>query len=517
MELTRLIDALSDPSAYPDPVSRIEVRQTHISVVFLAGAFVYKIKKPVSLGFLDFNSLEKRRHFCEEEVRLNRRLAPTVYRGVLPVTHSGDTIQVAGQGEVIEWAVKMEHLPESANLGAAVDRGEVGPDELQALARKVAGFHAAAQPAESRVAGNLEAVARNVRENFDQAGSLVGSAVSATVLQRLGRSPRRPWRWGPLIQARADRGVPRDAHGDFRLDHVYRFPERPPPADLVIIDCIEFNERFRFIDPVADSAFLAMDLLFHGRRDLAGAFADAYFQASGDAEGRTLLPFYISYRAAVRGKVEGLAFLEQEVPEAERARALDRSRGYWLLALGELESADRRPALLLVGGLPGSGKSTLARSLAERAGFVVLRSDVLRKDGRPCGGRHLLARMDRADLCRVSAPGRGDAVRGEARPDRCHLSRGQAPPDISAGLAALARAGGDVALQPIRKPCASAWSGAAMTSRMLTGRSTCRLRQAGRQRGRSPARPCAELPTGGDPGEAVARALAVLHEMELWS
>src|SRR5262249_53672278 len=145
----------------------------------------------------------------------------------------------------------------------------------------------------------------------------------------------------------------------------YLFPEKPPPADLVIIDCIEFNERFRFADPVADMAFLVMDFAFHGRRDLARAFADAYFRAAHDAEGRALLPFYSSYRAAVRGKVEGMKRSEKEVPEAERSAALRKARAYWLLALGELEQPGHRPCLVLVGGLPGTGKSTLARALAE--------------------------------------------------------------------------------------------------------------------------------------------------------
>jgi uncharacterized protein len=148
----------------------------------------------------------------------------------------------------------------------------------------------------------------------------------------------------------------------------------------VVIDCIEFNERFRFGDPVADMAFLVMDLRFQGRRDLAQAFAKAYFRASTDEEGRALLPFYTAYRAAVRGKVEGFQLAEKEIPDAERQNALIRARGHWLLALGELEEPGRRPCLVLIGGLPGTGKSTLARGLAEQAGFSLVRSDVVRKE-----------------------------------------------------------------------------------------------------------------------------------------
>src|SRR5262249_39123404 len=157
------------------------------------------------------------------------------------------------------------------------------------------------------------------------------------------------------------RGIPCDTHGDLRLDHVYHFPDRPVPADWVVIDCIEFNERFRFADPVADMAFLAMDLCLHARRDLTTSFADRYFRRSGDQEGRSLLPFYIAYRAAVRAKVQGMKAAESELPGSERTLALAKSRARWLLALSELETPRRKPCLLLVGGLPGTGKSTLSR------------------------------------------------------------------------------------------------------------------------------------------------------------
>ncbi len=175
----------------------------------------------------------------------------------------------------------------------------------------------------------------------------------------------------------------RDCHGDLHLDHVYFFPQRPPPDDLVIIDCIEFNERFRFIDPVADLAFPAMDFAFLGRRDLARCFSDAYFNAAGDDEGRALLPLYTAYRATVRGTMEGLLLAEKEVPEAERVPALTRARAHWLLALTELEAPAQKPCLLLVAGLPGTGKSRLAQALADSAGFHVVR---FRRDPQGTGG-----------------------------------------------------------------------------------------------------------------------------------
>lgn len=382
MELAHLIEALSDAIAYSHPVEKIQVHHTHISVVFLAGPFAYKVKKPVNLGFLDFSTLEKRLHFCEEEVRLNRRLAPQVYLGVVPVVETGKALQVEVEGEVVEWAVKMQRLPDGATLLQRLGRGEVGVQLVESLAQRIASFHRGAE-ANERIAvfGRFEAVTRIVLDIFAQAAAQVGTTVSGAVFGRVQALAEESLaRLRPLIEARAARGVPRDCHGDLHLDHVYYFPDQGPPADLVIIDCIEFNERFRFIDPVADMAFPAMDLAFHGRKDLARTFADDYFRTSNDEEGRALLPLYTAYRATVRGMVEGLELAEKEVPEAERSAALNKAQAHWLLAIGELETPGRRPCLVLIGGLPGTGKSTLAQGLAKRANFHVIRSDLMRKE-----------------------------------------------------------------------------------------------------------------------------------------
>lgn len=382
MELTRLIDALADPAAYPERVEKVEVRQTHISAVFLVGRYAYKVKKPVELGFLDFSTLDKRRHACEEEVRLNRRLAPTVYLGVVPVVLAEAGVTVEGAGEPIEWAVKMTRLPDEATLLHRLERQGIDATLAKSLGRRVASFHSNANGGEVVAAfGRFEVVAANARENLKGSAAQVGTTLSHAVFVRLQALIEHALaRLRPLIDRRAARGVPRDTHGDLRLDHVYLFPKQPPPDDLIIIDCIEFDERFRFADPVADMAFLVMDFVAHGRPDLASAFAGAYFEAAADREGEALLPFYTAYRAAVRAKVGGIEQAETEVPEADRASARVEARARWLLALGRLEEPDRKPCLALVGGLPGTGKSTLARGLAERAGFQVIRSDTVRKE-----------------------------------------------------------------------------------------------------------------------------------------
>ena len=219
METQELIEDLSVPSAYPQSVEKVEVHQTHISVVFLAGSLVYKIKKPVNLGFLDYSTLERRRHFCDEEVRLNRRLAPSVYLGVVPVTRDGERIKMEGKGTVVEWAVKMERLPDSATLEAHLERGSIGGSSIEEFARRLAHFHMTAH-AGQKVArgGSFEAVARNARENFEQSEAHVGRTFSNSTFERLksltekalaelrdidcrareaGHSPRHTWRPSP--------------------------------------------------------------------------------------------------------------------------------------------------------------------------------------------------------------------------------------------------------------------------------------------------------------------------------
>jgi len=382
MDLRELIKALSAPSAYPEPVEAVELRQTHISLVFLAGSFAYKIKKPVDLGFVHYGTLALRRHSCDEEVRLNRRMAPKVYLGVVPVTREGGAIRMEGTGELVEWAVKMKRLPDRATLRARLEAGDLGAAALEEWARRLVQFHASAESGEHVAAGgSLETIAWNTRENLDQAQSQLGVTISRLTLDRLKeRTEAALARLGGLIGHRAHCGVPRDTHGDLRLDHVYWFPDRDPPDDWIAVDCIEFADRFRYADPIADIAFLAMELTISGRGDLADAFVEAYLSASGDDEGRSLLPFYRSYRAAVRGKVEGMKLAEPEIPEADRAAARTRARALWLFALAELEDARHKPGLVMVAGLQGAGKSSLARALGDQAGFAIIRTDRVRKE-----------------------------------------------------------------------------------------------------------------------------------------
>jgi len=377
-----LLEALARPDAYPHDVGEIQVLQTHISAVFLVGEFAYKIKKPLNLGFLDFTTLERRRAACEDEVRLNRRLAPKVYLGVVPVTREGSSLRLNGPGEAVEYAVQMERLPADRTFEKLLEAGRLDRESVVRLARKIARFHASGSSSpEIEKEARWSVVAANARQNFEQMEASVGQTVSAGVFEKLRRGTEEMLReLRPLIEERARTGAARDTHGDLHLDHIYSLPGKAGVDELVIIDCIEFNTRFRYADPVSDIAFLVMDLDFHGREDLGRVAAEAYFEEGGDEEGRRLLPYYASYRAIVRAKVEGMALREAEVPTAQKDRLLCQARAHALLALRYLAPPRARPVLILVGGLPGSGKSRLCRNLEAGEDAFRLDSDEVRKE-----------------------------------------------------------------------------------------------------------------------------------------
>ncbi len=381
MDLLDLIDALSVPAAYPYPVGTVEVRQTHISVVFLAGPYVYKVKKPVNPGFLDFTTLEKRRHFCAEEVRLNRRLAPEVYVGVVPVAQTDAGLRLEAAGPVVEWAVKMQRLPDAATLHAQIGRGEVGRERIEALAQRIAAFHCAAETNERIAAfGTFANVARTVQEIFAEAGPQVGITVSPRVFDQLRALVNAALdRLRGLINARAAHGMPRlprrPAPGPYlrlprspaarrpgrhRLHRVQRASPLHRPGGRHGVR----GDGPRLPWPARPSRQLHRGVLAGGRR----------------CGGRGARAALRGVSRMVRGMVEGLELAEPEVPSAERTTALSRARAHWLLALAELAEPSGKPCLLLVAGLPGSGKSRLAAGLAERAGFTVVRTDVVRKE-----------------------------------------------------------------------------------------------------------------------------------------
>ncbi len=402
-EYTTLLTALARPSAFPFAISSdnvIPVVQTHASAVLLTPKVVYKLKKPKNYGFFDYSTPALRRHFCIQEVRLNSRLAPHVYLGVAPVlafahdtwrfgpTLPVDEVPEPGNlcegGKVVDYAVVMVHLPDEATLAARIRNDTISPASLQEVARYLAKFHTSTRTDE-RIAsfGMLDNVRLNWEENFEQMRPYVGRTLDADIYRHITTYVQRFMRdRAALFAERIRDGRIRDCHGDLRLQHVYIFDEAMASGSeqsrLAILDCIEFNERFRYSDVAAEVAFLAMELDNANRSDLGQVFVDEYIQATGDETMGEMLPFYMCYRACVRGKVTSFQLDGTEVPEAQRSTAQQEANEFFRLA-AHYAAGPTRPTLLMVGGLMGTGKTTLARAFQHQMYWPLLSSDMIRK------------------------------------------------------------------------------------------------------------------------------------------
>lgn len=399
-DFSAMLHALARPGVLPADSAgheSIRVVQTHASAVLLAGDRAYKLKKPRNLGFLDYSTPDLRREFCGREVTLNAHRAPSVYLGVAPIIVHPDGLLRLGDplepdasphpgaryagGTVIDYAVVMRRLPEEATLAARLAAGSAEPAMLAAVGRRIAAFHAGAAT-DARIAafGSPETIGANWDENFRQMAPYVGRVLTAATYERITGYvadflAARP----ALFRGRMEGGRVRDCHGDLRLEHVYILGTQLDRRDAVaIVDCIEFNERFRYGDVAAEVAFPVMELDAAGRPDLARTFVAAYIGATGDEDLLELLPFYCCYRACVRGKVAAFQLDEIEVPSPQR-EAAGRQAGALFSVAERYAGWPTHPCLVLVGGLMGTGKSTLAAALHSALGWPVYSSDVTRK------------------------------------------------------------------------------------------------------------------------------------------
>lgn len=372
---TEIFQAMERPEFYPHPVTAVELRETHISKVFLTGKYVYKIKKPVDLTFLDFTTLAKRRHFCHQEVVLNRRLTHNVYVDVVAVTFEDGRYHLGGPGVPVEYAVKMRQLPGDRSMVQLLRKGKINAKDIAQLARKLAEFYGKASSGEHiNTVATWETVRTNCEENFRQTEMFAGKLIDERMFHIIRAATRSfMQRRKPLFQQRIAKGNIRDCHGDLRGEHIY-FTD-----GIQIVDCIEFNERFRYGDVTADLAFLAMDLDFNGFPEIAQSLLDAYVHYTRDRDVFVLLDFYKCYRAFVRVKVNCLRLQEGNLSGSERSVLLEETRKY--LDLGYRYAVQfSRPTLWVVCGMPASGKSTIAGEFAKALGITVYRSDVVRKE-----------------------------------------------------------------------------------------------------------------------------------------
>lgn len=368
-----LIEALQQPEIYHHAVDNLTVLETHISWLVLTGPYAYKIKKPLNLGFLDFSTLDKRRYYCDEELRLNQRLAPEIYLEVIPITGSTARARLGGSGTPLEYAVKMVQFPQQARLDYCLQRGELSPEDINSLTDKVAKFHQALTGvSQDSLYGTPETVLQPALENFEQLDDLLKEEADREQVASLRQWTEAQWHsLQAAFTARKKAGFVRECHGDLHLGNIAWVEGK-----FIIFDCIEFNENLRWIDVINELAFLVMDLEDRDRPDLAWHALNAYLERSGDYSGLTVLRYYQVYRSLVRAKVTAIRL--GQVHSAAESQAVQESyRGYLDLALSYTHPSET--PLIITHGLSGSGKTTLSEPLIEQLGAIRLRSDIERK------------------------------------------------------------------------------------------------------------------------------------------
>ena len=369
-----LIAGLLEPDAYVHPAAAPRLIETHISWVILAGEFAYKIKKPLDFGFLDFSSLDKRHHFCEEEIRLNRRLAPDIYLGVVAISGTIEAPRIDASGPVLEWTVKMRAFPADATL----DREpEITAEQIDAIAERIAAFHGqVAIAATDSAYGKPETLTEPVETNFVQLRKLLplpDGTPNTILFDRLHAwSHSEGARLTAHFAARKANGFVRECHGDLHLGNIAWVTDGSATNPL-IFDALEFNPALRHIDVISEISFLVMDLRHRGRTDLAWRLLNHYLDQTGDIAGLAALTYYQVYRAIVRAKVTALQASQANQADSDFSECLS------YLELANRLAHDRRPALILMHGVSGSGKTWLSQHLLEQLGGIRLRSDVVRK------------------------------------------------------------------------------------------------------------------------------------------
>ncbi|HDH17282.1 MAG TPA: aminoglycoside phosphotransferase [Gammaproteobacteria bacterium] len=372
--MTKLINALLNPSVYDHAVDKIELLQTHISWVILTGDFAYKIKKPVNFGFLDFSSLGKRRHYCEEELRLNRRLAPQLYLDVITITGSEELPAINGTGKVLEYAVKMRQFPTESLLINMINTGDLREIHMDWLAHSIASFHHQTGVAKAGAEfGTLAAVEKPVKENFQQIRQHIQNTEILKQLDAIeGWCTDVFFNLETAFRKRKQDGFIRECHGDLHLGNIILLHEK-----IIPFDCIEFNENLRWIDVLSEIAFLVMDLEDHQRPDLARRFLNKYLELTGDYSNLNIFQYYKVYRAMVRAKINTLQLKQEGMAQSQIKAIYKQCKNY--VNLGSSYIIDQKPVLIIMHGFSGSGKTTVSQFIVEALPVIRIRSDIERK------------------------------------------------------------------------------------------------------------------------------------------
>ncbi|MEM7554173.1 MAG: AAA family ATPase [Cyanobacteria bacterium P01_A01_bin.84] len=370
-----LIEEMLKPDFYPHPVNKnIQLVQTHISYILLTGDYAYKVKKPVNFGFLDFSTLEKRSHFCQEELRLNKRGAAQLYISVLPINRNDEQYQLGDATEPVEYVLKMHQFPESGLLSTMLERGQLNESHISELGKVVARYHSETETNDYiRSFGEVDRVRRSIDENYKLTTKYIGKAQTEAQYKKTKAYTDKFFNEHPqLFVNRIANNLIRECHGDLHLRNICIWREQ-----ILLFDCIEFNETFRFVDVMYDVAFTVMDLEARKRRDLANIFLNTYLEQTGDWEGLQLLPLYLSRQAYVRAKVNSFLLDDSEISINIKEESKRIAANYYKQAADYTQPQQGK--LFLMSGVSGSGKSTVARYLSQKLGAIQIRSDAVRK------------------------------------------------------------------------------------------------------------------------------------------
>ncbi len=369
-----LIKFLSDPTTYGSSNKSLKIIQTHASYVFLTSKYVYKLKKPVDFGFLDFTTLEKRKHFCEREVALNSRLSSS-YIGIISVINNGGSYAFEGEGEIVDYLVKMKRIPEKYFMKNLLAAGKISKKEINRIVSCIYRFYRRQKPLkEISRHGRPQDIARILKQNRNLAQRFIGNTISSIAFETIHLFSNKFLRINNIyLQKRIRDGFIKNCHGDLHLEHIIIRPH-----EIEIFDCIEFNDNFRFIDYACDIAFLSMDLDYHWRFDLSEHFLGAMLDKMGDDDAGPLVDFYKCYRAYVRGKVGSIRASDKNIPKQSSEQSSVSANKYFRLSL-RYALFGSRPVVIVVFGLIASGKSTVAERLSEQLGCRIISSDITRK------------------------------------------------------------------------------------------------------------------------------------------
>lgn len=371
----KLWDFLKDPASYPHKPSNINVIQTHASVLAIVPPFVYKIKKQVDLGFMDFRSLEARKENCQKEIKLNSRLCPELYLDIIPISIDKENLQFGSEGMILDYALKMKHLPDGFFLDQLIRKKKAGTEVLDQILQILKDFYQK-QPDDPALQdyGKPAHLKSITNENFQTLNDFIGETAEEILVDALKELTQQFLNKNEkLLEKRVSENKIKDCHGDLHLEHIHVYKNK-----ICIYDCLEFSDRFRYTDIACDIAFLAMDLDFHLRPDLSQYVVQRFSNLMDDPELLMIIDFYKSYRACVRAKVESIKFRQTEVPEDQKEISKNKAEKYLGLAL-KYSVLGSSPSAIIVFGSIGSGKSTVAKKLSELLNLKVISSDVIRK------------------------------------------------------------------------------------------------------------------------------------------